>query len=243
MGKTTTAVNLAAGIAQLGRKVLLVDCDPQGNATTGVGVDKREIEVGLYDVLMATSEGNPDLIREALVPVGDNLDVLPATLDLAGLELALAPMVGREMVLRDALDVIRSEYDWVFIDAPPSLGVLTVNVLAACDEILVPLQTEFYALEGLSQLMRTVDMVRKRINPSLKIGKVLLTMHDPRARHAKQVAEEVQDYFGDKVAAMSVPRNIKMSEAPGFGKPAVEMFPESKGAQAYMALSREVAAQ
>jgi chromosome partitioning protein len=246
VGKTTTAVNLAAGLALRGCKTLLVDCDPQGNATTGVGLDKQEVEITLYELLVDAVGGldgkiaDKDLIRKAIQHVSANLDLIPATLDLAGAEPVLMSAVGKELILRDALEPIREEYDWIVMDAPPSLGLLTINILAACDSVLVPMQCEFYALEGLSQLLRTVDVVRRRINPNLKVEKVLLTMHDPRNRLTQQVKHEVKEYFGDKVSPTVIPRNVRLSESPSFGEAAVQLFPRSKGAVAYLDFVDEV---
>lgn len=234
-------MNLAAGLALRGKKTLLVDCDPQGNATTGLGIDKPALDWTLYEVLSASADGSEPLdIKRAIYPVQDNLDLIPATLDLAGAEAVLLNAVGKELILRDALDLVREQYDWIILDAPPSLGLLTINILAACDSVVVPMQCEFYALEGLSQLIKTVDVVRRRINPSLEIATVLLTMYDPRNRLTGQVADEVRAYFGDKVAKTLIPRNIRLSESPSFGEAAVVRFPSSKGAGAYLDFVDEV---
>jgi chromosome partitioning protein len=253
VGKTTTAVNLAAGLARKGKKTLLIDCDPQGNATTGLGVDKQKVDGTLYEVLAAFAadgsatpsekDDGPSPTEQAITSVAENLDIIPATLDLAGAEPILMNAVGKELILRDALEPIRDRYDWIIMDAPPSLGLLTINILAAVDQVLVPMQCEFYALEGLSQLLKTVDVVRRRINPGLKVGKVLLTMHDPRSKLVQQVSQEVKDYFGDKVSTIVIPRNIKLSESPSFGEAAVKRFPTSKGAGAYMDFVNEVIAE
>ena len=242
VGKTTTAVNLAAGLAERGMKTLLVDCDPQGNATTGLGLEKQQLETTLYEVLagVANDPTNVDLTRKAIHPVLPNLDVIPATLDLAGAEAVLLNAVGKELIRRDALDPVRADYDWIVLDAPPSLGLLTINILAAADEVLVPMQCEFYALEGLSQLLKTIEVVRKRINPNLRVAQILLTMYDPRNRLTAQVEREVKDYFGDKVAATVIPRNIRLSESPSFGEAAVVRYPSSKGGAAYLQFVDEV---
>jgi chromosome partitioning protein len=242
VGKTTTAVNLAAGLALKGRRVLLVDCDPQGNATTNLGVDKRRAETTLYEVLLAAVDEpqGEDGIRKAIVPVAENLDLVPATLDLAGAEAFLLNAVGKELILRDALETVRGEYHWIVLDAPPSLGLLTVNILGAADAVLVPMQCEFFALEGLSQLLKTIEIVRRRINPSLGVAKVLLTLHDGRNKLTQQVSQEVVDYFGDKVSHIVIPRNVRLSESPSFGEPAVSRFPSSKGAGAYLEFVEEV---
>lgn len=242
MGKTTTVVNLAAGLAQNGQKVLLVDCDPQGNASTGLGIEKKKTKVALYDLLIETADSGSasDKIHCAILPVAENLDVLPSTLDLAGAESVLYGAVGKEMILKEALSPVVDEYDWVLIDSPPSLGLLTLNILAASDKLLVPMQCEFYALEGLSQLLKTIELVTRRINPHLEIAKVLLTMHDPRNRLTQQVSDEIRGYFGPKVSNVVIPRNVRLSESPSFGEAAVERFKNSKGASAYMDFAKEV---
>jgi chromosome partitioning protein len=242
VGKTTTAVNLAAGLALRGQRTLLIDCDPQGNATTGLGLDKSKAEATLYEVF-ADAVDNPDeptVIHKAIVPIAENLHLLPATLDLAGAEPILLNAVGKELILRDALDPIRGNYDWIIMDAPPSLGLLTINILAVAEGVLVPMQCEFYALEGLSQLLKTIDVVRRRINPGLRVAKVLLTMFDPRNRLTQQVTQEVRDYFGEKVSGIVIPRNVRLSEAPSFGEAAVRRYPTSKGAGAYIDFVDEV---
>ena len=242
VGKTTTAVNLAAGLALRGQRVLLIDCDPQGNATTGVGLEKGDLESTLYDVISSLVE-NPDdrsALSRSIVRVSEMLHVVPATLDLAGAEPVLLNAVGKEMILRDAIEPIENDYDWILLDAPPSLGILTVNLLSASDGVLVPMQCEFYALEGLSQLLKTVDVVRRRLNPKLVIARVLLTMYDPRNRLTQQVTDEVRQFFGEKVSEIAIPRNVRLSEAPSFGEAAVTCFPGSKGAVAYMSFVDEV---
>lgn len=242
VGKTTSAVNLAAGLAMRGKRTLLIDCDPQGNATTGLGIEKQNLQATLYDVISRLVEEPEDhsAVRAAIIPVNEFLHVIPSTLDLAGAEPTLLNAVGKELILRDAVESVRGEYDWIVLDAPPSLGLLTINVLAAVERILVPMQCEFYALEGLSQLLKTVEMVRKRINPKLQIAKVVMTMHDPRNRLTQQVTNEVREFFGEKVAQTVIPRNVRLSESPSFGEPAVHKFPDSKGAEAYMDLVDEV---
>ena len=242
VGKTTTAVNISVGFAIRGKRTLLVDCDPQGNATTGLGVEKAKAVSTLYEVLVDAVENseNPNAIRQAILPIRENLDIVPATLDLAGAEPILLNAVGKELILRDALSPVRDEYDWIVFDAPPSLGLITINILSASEGVLVPMQCEFYALEGLSQLLKTVDVVRRRINPGLKIAKVLATMYDPRNRLTQQVVQEAKDYFGDKVSQVMIPRNVRLSESPSFGEAAVERYPTSKGAGAYMDFVDEV---
>lgn len=244
VGKTTTSVNVAAAMAIQGKKVLLIDADPQGNATTGFGIEKSKVKATLYDVfadLVDDSENCSEAINQAIIETKiQNLSLIPATLDLAGAEPILLGAVGKEMILRDAITPIQKEFDTIIIDAPPSLGILTINILAACDEIIVPLQSEFYALEGLSHLMKTIEIVRKRINPAIKIKKVLLTMVDDRNKLSQQVSEEVHEYFGDKVAKTKIPRNVRLGEAPGFGEPGVVLYPDSKGAMAYFSFVEEL---
>lgn len=241
VGKTTTAVNLAAGLAEKGLRTLLVDCDPQGNATSGLGLEKGSVKLTLLDIFQAIID-DPDVpeLPEAIQKISQNLDLLPANLDLAGAEPVLLNAVGKELILRDTLARVRENYDWIILDAPPSLGILTINILAACDAVLVPMQCEFYALEGLSQLIKTVDVVRRRINPGLQVAKVLLTMYDSRNKLTQQVSDEVKSYFGEKVATTVIPRNVRLSEAPSFGEPAIKMFPGSKGAEAYREFVEEV---
>lgn len=236
VGKTTTAVNFAAALASRGQRVLLIDADPQGNATTGVGADKTALTATLYEVLTECLPAEKAIIETRF----SGLQLLPSTLDLAGAEPSLLSTVGRETILRESLVEIRDRFDWIIIDAPPSLGVLTINALAAANSVLIPMQCEFYALEGLSQLVKTFDLIKKRINPDLQIAKVLLTMYDKRNRLSLQVEEELRGYFGDKVARTTIPRNVRLSEAPGFGEPAVVRYPTSIGAKAYEEFVSEV---
>lgn len=245
VGKTTTAVNLAAGLALRGHRTLLIDCDPQGNATTNLGIDKNQVEHSLYDLLAdaadATEPGSNT--AEYIVNARPNLDLIPATIDLAGAEAALLNAVGKEIVLRDCLESVKDNYRWIILDGPPSLGILTINILAASDAVLVPMQAEFFALEGLSQLIKTVELVKRRINPKLHVAKVLMTMHDPRSRLNQQVSQEVVRFFGEKVSSTPIPRNVRLSEAPSFGEPALTRFPTSKGADAYRQFVDEVILQ
>lgn len=246
VGKTTTTVNLAHGIALHGQRVLVVDADPQGNASSGLGVEKAKVRHTLFDVfqmMIDEPDATKDMLQPAVLPVRENLDLIPATLDLAGAEPLLLNAVGKELILRDALAVLKNDYDAIIIDGPPSLGILTINILAASDKLIVPMQCEFYALEGLSQLMKTIDVVRRRINPGLSIEKVVLTMVDSRNRLTQQVMEEVHKFFGDKVSPIHIPRNVRLSESPGFGESALERFPTSKGAVAYNQLAEEILKQ
>lgn len=236
VGKTTTAVNVAAAIALSGRRVLLVDVDPQGNATSGVGIEKGKLQTSIYHVLVDEVP-----IEEVILSTGvTGLDVVPATLDLAGAEIELMARISREGILKAVLEPVRDRYDYLFLDTPPSLGLLTVNCLTACDRAIVPIQCEYYALEGITQLMRTVDLVRRRLNPRLQIAHVVLTMKDPRLRLAQQVEEEVRSFFGSVVSEAVIPRNVRLSEAPSFGMPAVVYDPKSRGAEAYRHFAQEV---
>lgn len=236
VGKTTTSVNLGACLAFAGKNALLVDMDPQGNATSGVGVDKSGLEHCIYDVLINEEDIEKVIVRTEL----KGLDVVPAKLDLAGADIELMSSMSRETKLKQALAKVYDKYDYIIIDCPPSLGLLTVNVLTAAEYVILPIQCEFYALEGISQLLRTVELVRQHLNPDLQIGKVLLTMFDYRTNLSQQVVEEVKTFFGDRVASVVVPRNVRLSEAPSHGKPIITYDPKSKGAEAYMKFSEEV---
>jgi chromosome partitioning protein len=236
VGKTTTTVNLAAYLATFGKKVLLIDIDPQSNAGVGLGVDRTQIKECLYNVLI---EGTP--IRDTIIKSNiSNLDVLPSTPRLAGAEVELVGMDPRETRLKDALAEIKSDYDLLVIDCPPSLSLLTVNALTAADEVIIPIQCEYYALEGISQLTHTLELVRESLNPALKIRGIVLTMFDPRTLLSSQVAEEARKYFGTKVFKTVIPRNVRLAEAPSFGQPILFYDPGSKGAEAYENLCREV---
>jgi chromosome partitioning protein len=235
VGKTTTAVNLGAALAEAGYRVLVVDLDPQGNASTGLGISPRDVENSVYDVIMT---GTPAL--DCVEPTSlKNLFVLPATIDLAGAEIELVAAFSRELKLRRALDPVRAEYDLILIDCPPSLGLLTVNGLAAADDVIVPVQSEYYALEGLGQLLKNVAMVRS-VNPTLDVRGIVLTMHDARTKLAEQVEVEVREHFGAKVYKTAVPRNVRLAEAPSFGQPIIAFDPASRGAWAYRDLAKEV---
>jgi len=238
VGKTTTAVNLGACLAEAGSRVLLVDLDPQGNATTGCGIDRSAVKSGTYELLGGTGGAESILATDV-----QGLDVLPSTIDLAGAEVELVSAFARETKLRQGIASVRDEYDFVLIDSPPSLGLLTVNALAACDEVVVPIQCEYYALEGLGQLMRTLDLVRDGLNPSLKVGGVVLTMFDARTKLAEQVVAEVRKHFGDAVFRSIIPRSVRLSEAPGFGKPIIRYDPGSRASTAYRELAAETRAR
>jgi chromosome partitioning protein len=240
VGKTTSAVNLAASLAAAEQRVLLVDGDPQGNATSGVGVDRERIERTVYDALI----GECPLTDTILHGIGfRHLDVAPATPDLAGAEIELVDRPGRELAMRDALAPVREGYDYVLIDCPPSLGLITVNMLAAADALLIPVQCEYYALEGLSQLLNTVHLIQRGVNPQLVIDGVLLTMYDARLNLSRQVAADAREYFGGKVFETVVPRNVRLAESPSFGKPIILYDVTSVGAQAYVSVARELLAR
>ncbi|OZS78991.1 sporulation initiation inhibitor Soj [Tetzosporium hominis] len=236
VGKTTTSVNLSACLAYLGKKVLLVDIDPQGNASSGVGVNKGEIDQCIYDVLIDDVPVK-DIIVETKV---ENLHIVPATISLAGAEIELVSTISREVRLKRSLEEVSPYYDYVIIDCPPSLGLLTINSLTASDAIIIPVQCEFYALEGLSQLLSTIRLVQKHLNKNLTIDGVLLTMFDARTNLGIQVIEEVKKYFQDKVYKTIIPRNVRLSEAPSHGEPIIIYDPKSRGAEVYLELAKEV---
>jgi chromosome partitioning protein len=236
VGKTTTAVNLGACLAELGLRTLVIDLDPQGNASTGLGINTRELKQSMYDVLLADTPLQEVLCTTEVA----NLQVAPANLDLAGAEIELVPAFSRENRLRNALENVLSNFDYVLIDCPPSLGLLTVNALTAANEVLVPIQCEYYALEGLGQLLRNIELVQKNLNRHLKVTAIALVMYDARTKLADQVAEEVRAYFGSKVCRTIVPRTVRLSEAPSFGQPIITFDPLSRGAIAYRELAKEV---
>ena len=236
VGKTTTAVNLGAAMADLGYRVLVVDLDPQGNATTGLGLNTRDLQSSMYDVILHDMPIE-DCVEATSVK---NLFVAPASLDLAGAEIELVPAFSREMKLKRALGEVHDDYDYVFIDCPPSLGLLTVNSLAAATEVLVPIQCEYYALEGLGQLLRNVNLVQKNLNPALELSVIVLVMYDARTKLSDQVVTEVKAHFGEKVCRTVVPRTVRLSEAPSFGQPITAFDPTSRGAIAYRELAKEV---
>ncbi len=237
VGKTTSAVNLAASLAAAEKRTLLVDGDPQGNATSGIGVELGSSDLSLYDVLIGGTPIRQALRREVQFTA---LDVLPATPDLAGAEVELVERRDREFAMRRALDDLRDDYDYVLIDCPPSLGLITVNMLAAADALMIPLQCEYYALEGLSQLLNTVHRIQHSVNEKLTIDGVLLTMYDARLNLSRQVAEDAREYFGEGVFTTVIPRNVRLAEAPSFGKPIILYDVNSSGAQAYMSVAAEL---
>lgn len=236
VGKTTTTVNLGACFAELGRRVLIVDLDPQANASTGLGLNPRQLDHSLYDVLLQDVP-----LEDVIEPVAvKNLFVAPASLDLAGAEIELVPAFSREQKLKDAITTIEDDFDIILIDCPPSLGLLTINGLTAATEVLVPIQTEYYALEGLGQLIRNVDLVTRNLNPTLALSTIVLVMFDARTKLSGQVADEVRDHFGDKVMNQVIPRTVRLSEAPSFGQPITVFDPTSRGATAYRDLAKEI---
>ncbi len=236
VGKTTTSVNLGACLAELGKKVLLIDIDPQGNTTSGVGINKADVKHCIYDVIINDVSTN-DAILHTFV---NNLDIIPATIQLAGAEIELVPTISREVRLRRAIATVRAHYDYILIDCPPSLGLLTINALTGSDSVVIPIQCEYYALEGLSQLLSTIRLVQKHLNTSLEIEGVLLTMLDARTNLGIQVIEDVKKYFREKVYRTIIPRNVRLSEAPSHGKPIWQYDPKSRGAEVYLDLAKEV---
>lgn len=236
VGKTTTSINLAACLGVLGEKVLLIDIDPQGNSTSGVGVDKMMIKKTIYNVLV-----NEEPIEENIIETEyENLYILPSNIQLAGAEVELVPAISREHKLKNAIEGIRDKYDFIIIDCPPSLGLLTLNALTAADTVLVPIQCEYYALEGLGQLLSTISLVQKYLNKRIEVEGVLLTMFDARTNLSMQVVEEVKKHFKSKVYKTIIPRNVRLSEAPSHGKPIISYDSKSKGSEVYMELAKEV---
>ena len=236
VGKSTTAINLSAALGELGKQVLLVDLDPQGNSSSGLGIEKSQVHNCVYDVLL-----NDVAIEDVIIPdVGEGLDLVPATINLAVAEVELVSEMARENRLKDAVGSLRGKYDYVFIDCPPSLGLLTVNALVAADKLLIPIQCEFYALEGVTKLLDSMKRVKTRLNPTLDIFGFLLTMYDGRTTLSRQVVEEVRSYFGKTVFTTLIPRTVKLSEAPSFGQPITQYDPSGKGAQSYVNLAKEV---
>ena len=237
VGKTTTAINLGASLAVAEKKTLVLDIDPQGNATSGLGVEDRSSRPTIYNVLIGQNELADAIVEGVHFPY---LDVVPSTRDLVGAEIELVSAFSRETILRQALEPIRDRYDYILVDCPPSLGLLTVNTLTAADSVLIPIQCEFYALEGLSQLLNTVRLVQRGLNPGLDVEGVLLTMYDKRLNLSRQVSEEAREYFGPKVYRSTIPRNVRLAEAPSFGQPIVLYDVLSSGAQSYLGLAHEV---
>ena len=236
VGKTTTAINLSSCLAEMKKKVLLLDIDPQGNATSGLGIDKSTVTASSYDVLMDLKPAS-----EVILPtVMEGLDIIPSSINLVGAEVELVPMIAREHVLKNVLQSILPLYDFIFMDCPPSLGLLTVNALTAANRILVPIQCEFFALEGLSQLMNTVRIVKRNLNPGLEVEGVVLTMYDARTNLSYQVMEEVRNFFKSKVYSTVIPRNIRLGEAPSFGLPVIKYDAKCLGAESYMKLAKEL---
>ena len=240
VGKTTTAINLGASLAVAERKTLIIDMDPQGNATSGLGIDRRTIERSMYEVLVDREPLQDSVIPHLHFPL---LDLAPSDQDLVGAEVQLVDQRDREKLLRNSLESVRDTYEYILVDCPPSLGLLTLNTLAAADSVLIPIQCEFYALQGLTQLLNTVTLVQQNLNPRLQVEGVLLTMYDSRLNLSRQVAEEAKEYFGDKVYTMTIPRNVRLAEAPSFGKPIVVYDILSAGAQSYLALAQEIIAR
>lgn len=237
VGKTTTAVNLSACLAALGKRVLMVDIDPQRNATSGLGLEVAPDAVTLYDLL---TDEQADIGAATMPTQTENLFCVPGSIELSGAEIELVDVPGREFLLKKLLDPVREQYDYIFIDCPPSLSLLTLNALTAADSMLVPIQCEYYALEGVGQLMNTLMLVRKRLNPELKVEGVVLTMYDSRTNLSEQVAEEVRRYFREHLFKTTIPRNVRLSEAPSHGQPIHLYDPRSTGAQAYLALAKEL---
>ncbi len=237
VGKSTTAVNLSACLGEKGYKTLLVDLDPQGNSSSGIGFDKTTCELSTYDCLLNDEVKTEEVIVK---PEVKNVWLAPATIDLAGAEAELVQVIARESRLKEALEEINGVFDFVIVDCPPSLGLLTVNALTGSDKLIIPIQCEFYALEGLSKILDSMNMVKKRLNPTLDIYGVVITMFDKRTSLAKQVSEEVAKFFGDKVFKTKIPRTVRLSEAPGYGQPITEYDPKGKGAESYRSLAKEV---
>ena len=236
VGKTTTAVNLSSCFAVLEKKVLLIDLDPQANATSSLGVENDIIENGIYQLFEKSSSAS-DCINETTIV---NLDIIPSHIDLVGIEIESIDLIDREYILMNAINKIEKEYDYIIIDCPPSLGLLTINALTAADSVIIPIQCEYFALEGLGQLVGNVDLVKSNLNPELEISKIVLVMYDSRTKISKQVADEVREYFGERVCNQIIPRSVRLSEAPSYGQPITVFDPTSRGAVAYKELAKEV---
>lgn len=236
VGKTTTNINLATCLAMIGKKILVLDIDPQGNTTSGLGIAKKDLEYTMYDLLIDSSFDPRKAIMETSIP---NMSIIPSNIALTGAEIELVQLESRERLLKKALEKIKDDYDFIFIDCPPSLGLLTINSLTAVDSVLIPIQCEFYALEGVSNLMSTIDMVKKTLNPDLDIQGVILSMFDGRTNLSILIVEEVKKFFKEKVYTTVIPRNVRLAEAPSYGMPIMEYDPKSKGAEAYMDFAEE----
>ena len=236
VGKTTTAINIAAYIALAEKKVLVVDCDPQGNASSGVGINRKMNNKSIYNVLIRDIDTEQAIVKTKI----NNLSIIPSSIQLAGAEVELAGMEGREIILKQALMAVKEKYDYIFIDCPPSLGLLTINALSASNSVIIPLQCEYYALEGLSQLIDTINLIKRRLNPLLKIEGIVFTMFDGRTNLSIQVVDEVKKHFRKEVYRTIIPRNVRLSEAPSHGKPIAVYDPRSKGAEMYYELAMEV---
>ena len=236
VGKTTTNINLGACLALKNKRVLMLDIDPQGNTTSGIGISKKDLDYTVYDLLI---EDDFDTKKAVLNTSIENLDIIPASVDLAGAEIEMVEIEGRERRLRKAIQKVKDDYDYIFIDCPPSLGLLTINSLTAVESVLIPIQCEFYALEGVSQLVSTIDLVKKSLNPQLEIEGVILSMFDGRTNLSIQVVQEVKKYFGSKVYSTVIPRNIRLAEAPSYGMAITDYDPKSKGAEAYRDFAEE----
>jgi chromosome partitioning protein len=236
VGKSTTAVNVSAYLGSYGYKTLLIDIDPQSNSTSGLGINSSDLKESIYDILIHDRE--PD---EVILDTGyENLKIIPSSIELAGAEVELVSSLKREFKLKDAVSKIEKDYDFILIDCPPALGLLTINALTAAREVIIPIQCEYYALEGLGQLLNTIDLVKKNLNDTLKIKGAIMTMYDPRIKLAEQVIEEVRNFFSEKVYETVIPRNVRLSEAPSYGKPIMEYDPGCKGAEAYSNFTKEV---
>lgn len=236
VGKTTTSVNLAACLANEGKKTLLIDCDPQSNSTSGLGIEREDYEISIYDCLVDSSKTPSAVIKTKY----DNLYVIPSSADMSGAEIELAYEDKREFFLKNAIKSIKNNFDFIILDSPPALGMITINILTASDSVLIPIQCEYYALEGLSQLITTIKAIKKQLNPKIEIEGVLGTMYDGRTNLSIQVLDEVKKYFPDKVYRTIIPRNVRLSESPSFGEPIIKYDRTSKGADAYIALAKEV---
>lgn len=239
VGKTTTTVNLAACLAKLGKKVLLIDIDPQGNSTSGLGIDKRRCEKTVYDCLINETPMNEVMIETQY----ENLWICPSNLELSGAEIELISVIGRENRLKESVSTVKEDFDYIFIDTPPSLGLITINTMTAADSVIIPIQCEFYALEGVSQLIETIKQIKKALNPNLCIQGIVMTMYDARTNLAVEVVDEVKRFFPESVYKTIIPRNVRISEAPGFGRPVIYYDGSSRGAESYMELAEEIEMQ